>query len=73
VILRLPRLAAARRKACSVISSTAARLSQEMQISTSLVSCASAIRLGVNCRNLSWVSSMTWIVSDRTMQAAVRR
>ena len=53
------------------MSSTSSRLSAEMQISTSLVSCASAIGLGVNCRNLSWVSSITWMVSEKTMQAAV--
>ena len=51
--------------------STSSRLSAEMQISTSLVVRASAIAFGVNCRNLSWVSSITWMVSEKTMPEAV--
>jgi hypothetical protein len=43
----------------------------EMQINTSLDVLASEIFFGVNCRNLSWVSSMTWMVSESTMQDAV--
>ena len=57
--------------ALAISSSTAARLSAEMQSSTSLTVLASAIALGVNCRNLSWVSSITWMVSENTMQEPV--
>ena len=57
--------------ALSTISSTPSRLSAEMQISTSLVVFASAIFLGVNWRNLSCVSSIAWMVSEKTMQEAV--
>ena len=57
--------------ALPTISSTASRLSAEMQIRTSLEVCASAILFGVNWRNLSWVSSMVWMVSENTMQDAV--
>ena len=53
------------------MASTSSRLSADRQISTSLVARASAIALGVNWRNLSWVSSMTWMVSETTMQAPV--
>jgi hypothetical protein len=54
-----------------IIWSTASRLSAERQISTSLEVLASAIFFGVNWRNLSWVSSMAWMVSENTMQEAV--
>ena len=65
MILLVPPVASA----ASVIASTASRLSQEMQSKTSLVRCASATSLGVNILNLSWVSSMTLIRSERTMHA----
>src|SRR4051794_14138666 len=52
-------------------SSTSARLSADMQIKTWLVVLASAICLVVNCRYFSWVNSITWMVSENTMQDAV--
>jgi hypothetical protein len=51
--------------------STASRLSAEMQISTSLVSLASAILFGVNWRNLSCVSSIAWDRIREDMHEAV--
>ena len=53
------------------MSSTSSRLSAERQIRTSLEVLASAIFFGVNCLNLSWVSSIAWMVSENTMQDAV--
>src|ERR1700712_5924384 len=52
-------------------SSTSARLSAEMQSRTWLVVFASAIALVVNCRYLSCVISIAWIVSEKTMHDAV--
>ena len=57
--------------ALPTVASTSSRLSAETQMSTSLACFASAIGLGVNWRNLSWVSSMAWIVSENTMHEAV--
>ena len=47
------------------------RLSSEIASNTALVLWVSAICFDVNCLYLSWVSSITWMVSDNTMQAAV--
>ena len=65
VILLLARLAAAGGERLVGDLVDASRLSAEMQISTSLVACASAIFFGVNWANLSWVSSITWMVSEK--------
>jgi lactoylglutathione lyase len=52
-------------------ASTSSRLSAERAIRNWLVLCASAIGRAVKLRYLSCVSSMTKIVSENTMQAAV--
>ena len=57
--------------AVSTIASTASRRSREMQSKTCAVVLASAIVRAVNRAHLACVRSMTMMVSDRTMQAAV--
>src|SRR6185437_8551578 len=52
-------------------SSTSARLSAVTQSSTWLDVLASTIFFEVNCRYLSWVISIAWMVSENTMQDAV--
>src|SRR3569833_2892229 len=57
--------------ALPTISSTSFRLSADRQNNAWFEVLASAIGFGVNWRNLSWVVSMTKMVSERTMQLAV--
>lgn len=57
--------------ALPTISSTSLRLSADRQSNTWFEVLASAIGFGVNWRNLSWVSSMAKMVSEKTMQLAV--
>src|SRR5262249_30357349 len=52
-------------------SSTSARLSAVMQSSSWLDVLASTIFFDVNCRYLSCVISIAWMVSENTMQEAV--
>jgi hypothetical protein len=57
--------------ALSTISSTLALLSNVRQVRTSVVLCASANGFFANSLNLSRVSSMALMSSEKTMQAAV--